>query len=386
MDEVVSDLDGIGRRSTRHREAGPREHPGRPSRGGPASSTRSSPCRPSRRRPWRRNPRTGIARDPPFEVKAIVQKSVLCVEAQSRDPGRLPQDPHEDGLSRVPGRATPRRAAERYREAPLDAVIFDTDGLGARLDRFAHRHAREGPRGRAAARRPRAAGPARGISRRSSRFDDKLIVLAKPIKMKDVQESIHKLLPAALSERDDRSWGELMAMSREPSDARGDPRIRTGRRHCRGGRRCRAGTAGAGSPSGRVPVARGPAVVSRAPLLLLPQQRRRRPGRSMKRAGPDIGYRPRYWSIRPAGWPDRRTGIGTGARDRSATSGWRLVFTGALATASRAGRIADREALLCAAERTGARPGRRWIVDSRGRGGTGLAGGLWTSPGHLHGP
>ena len=92
--------------------------------------------------------------------------------------------------------ADAERAAERYRESPVDAVIFDTDGQGAESIDALHRHAREGPRGRASAPRAGLLGPRQGELREKLPADDKLIVLSKPIKMKQVQDAIHRLLPA----------------------------------------------------------------------------------------------------------------------------------------------------------------------------------------------
>ncbi len=88
------------------------------------------------------------------------------------------------------------RAAERYREAPVDAVIFDTDGLGPdSIDSLIdmHEKAHEDEQQLVAL---VLLGPRQGDLKEKLPDDDKLIVLSKPIKMKDVQESIHKLLPA----------------------------------------------------------------------------------------------------------------------------------------------------------------------------------------------
>ena len=63
------------------------------------------------------------------EAKAPARKNVLCVEAQAEI-----QDALRKNLSRMGYRVLlvgdAERAAERYREAPTDAVIFDVDGLG----------------------------------------------------------------------------------------------------------------------------------------------------------------------------------------------------------------------------------------------------------------
>ena len=46
------------------------------------------------------------------------------------------------GLSRHSWSAMPSARAERYRETPVDAVIFDTDGLGDAAVDALDRHAR----------------------------------------------------------------------------------------------------------------------------------------------------------------------------------------------------------------------------------------------------
>ncbi|HZW34043.1 MAG TPA: protein kinase [Isosphaeraceae bacterium] len=131
----------------------------------------------------------------PFEVKAIVQKSVLCVEAQTEI-----QDVLRKSLSRMGYRvlvvSDAERAAERFRESPVDAVIFDTDGQGPEaLDHFLdmHEKAHEDEHQLVAV---VLLGPRQGALKDQLPTDDRLIVLSKPLKMKEVQESIHRLLPA----------------------------------------------------------------------------------------------------------------------------------------------------------------------------------------------
>ena len=95
-------------------------------------------------------------------------KNVLCVEAQAEI-----QDALRKNLSRMGYRVLlvgdAERAAERYREAPTDAVIFDVDGLGPEaIERSATCTRR--PRRTSTAGRPGPARPAAGCaSRRSSR-------------------------------------------------------------------------------------------------------------------------------------------------------------------------------------------------------------------------
>ena len=104
------------------------------------TSNRFSPPPEARKRPHVR----GRAEQPkqlqPFEVKAVVAKTVLCVEAQAEI-----QDALRKGLTSWGYRALlvsdAETAAERFRESPVDAVIFDTDGQGSRIDRSVPRHA-----------------------------------------------------------------------------------------------------------------------------------------------------------------------------------------------------------------------------------------------------
>ncbi len=88
------------------------------------------------------------------------------------------------------------RAAERYRESPVDAVIFDADGQGEdSIEHFIdmHEKAHEEEHQLVAL---VLLGPRQGELREKLPADDKLVVLSKPIKMKDVQDAIHRLLPA----------------------------------------------------------------------------------------------------------------------------------------------------------------------------------------------
>ncbi|MGP0066515.1 MAG: protein kinase domain-containing protein [Isosphaeraceae bacterium] len=131
----------------------------------------------------------------PFEVKAVVPKSILCVEAQDEI-----QDVLRKTLTRMGYRAFVVRdaevAAERYRESPVDAVIFDTDGQGddaidALIDMHDKAHEDEHKLVALVL-----LGPRQGELKEKLPADDNIIVLSKPLKMKDVQESIHLLLPA----------------------------------------------------------------------------------------------------------------------------------------------------------------------------------------------
>ena len=124
----------------------------------------------------------------------MVPKSVLCVEAQAEI-----QDALRKGLTSWGYRALlvsdAETAAERFRESPVDAVIFDTDGQGSEsieafLDMHEKAHA-EGQQLLAVV----LLGPKQGALREKLPTDDKLIVLSKPIKMKQVQDALAQLLP-----------------------------------------------------------------------------------------------------------------------------------------------------------------------------------------------
>ena len=128
------------------------------------------------------------------EVKEVSSPSVLCVEAQAEI-----QDALRKNLSRMGYRvflmSDAERAAERYREAPSDAVILDTDGLGeAAIEAIADMQDKAEEDGH-----PLVAlvllGPRQGALRDKLPPIERVKVLSKPIKMKDVQDAITELLP-----------------------------------------------------------------------------------------------------------------------------------------------------------------------------------------------
>jgi serine/threonine protein kinase len=129
------------------------------------------------------------------EVKAISAKTILCVESQADI-----QDALRKNLSRVGYRVLlmgdAERAAERYREAPTDAVIFDLDGLGPEaLEALGDMYEKANEEGN----HPLVAlvllGPRQDALKDKLPPDDRRIVLSKPIKLKEVQDSITELLP-----------------------------------------------------------------------------------------------------------------------------------------------------------------------------------------------
>ena len=142
------------------------------------------------------SPRSGPRSSTPgqHEVKALTGRNVLCVEAQAEI-----QDALRKNLTRMGYRVLlvgdAERAAERYRETPTDAVIFDADGLGQEaIDALADMHEKAEEDGH-----PLVAlvllGPRQAALKDKLPAVDRLIVLSKPIKLKQVQDAITELLP-----------------------------------------------------------------------------------------------------------------------------------------------------------------------------------------------
>jgi eukaryotic-like serine/threonine-protein kinase len=128
------------------------------------------------------------------EVKAVPSKSVLCVEAQTEIQDALRKQLSSMGY-RVMIVADAERGAERFRESAVDAVLFDTDGQDAQsIDAFLdmHEKAHEEDRQLVAL---VLLGPRQDALREKLPADDQLIVLSKPIKMKQVQDAMLRLLP-----------------------------------------------------------------------------------------------------------------------------------------------------------------------------------------------
>jgi CheY-like chemotaxis protein len=128
------------------------------------------------------------------ETKSVSAKNVLCVEAQAEI-----QDALRKNLSRMGYRVLlvgdAERAAERFRETPTDAVIFDADGLGPEgIDYLVDMHEKAHEDGH-----PLVAlvllGPRQGELKNKLPDDDRMIVLSKPVKLKEVQDAITELLP-----------------------------------------------------------------------------------------------------------------------------------------------------------------------------------------------
>ena len=151
-------------------------------------------------RPLRRRPLVPDEAGPesidltPFEVPAMRSLNVLFVENQPEV-----QEVFRKTFSKMGYRVIlvrdAERGAERYKEQPPDAVVFDADGLGEEgfqafidMHDMAHEDGHElaavvivGPRQRSLVER--------------LPTDDRLIVLTKPIKIKDVQDALAQLAP-----------------------------------------------------------------------------------------------------------------------------------------------------------------------------------------------
>ncbi len=129
-----------------------------------------------------------------FEVKALVAKKLLCVEVQEEV-----QEAFRKTLSKMGYRvllvANAELAAERYRENPPDAVLFDADGLGPdALDAFLDMHAKAHEDGRDLTAIV-LLGPRQHFLAKKLPTDDRLVVLPKPVKMKQIQVALAQLLP-----------------------------------------------------------------------------------------------------------------------------------------------------------------------------------------------
>ncbi len=131
-----------------------------------------------------------------FENDAIVRKSVLCVEIQ---------EPVQDVLRKTLKRMgyhvmlvrDAERAAERYNESPPDAVLFDFDGQGMEaFEAFRQMHEKS----RDLDQRLFAVvllGPRQHIHRGLVPKSEGIVVMSKPVRMKEIQAALSQLLPAS---------------------------------------------------------------------------------------------------------------------------------------------------------------------------------------------
>ncbi|HEU5117067.1 MAG TPA: serine/threonine protein kinase, partial [Isosphaeraceae bacterium] len=128
------------------------------------------------------------------EPTAPKSPCILCVEVQD-----LIQEAFKKALSKMGYRVMlvgdAERAAERYQESPPDALVFDIDGLGPEaLDAFLAMHNKAHEDGHELAALV-LLGPRQGHLAQKLPTDDRLLVLTKPLKMKDVQEAVSQLAP-----------------------------------------------------------------------------------------------------------------------------------------------------------------------------------------------
>ena len=126
--------------------------------------------------------------------KGPALKTILCVESQDEI-----QDGLRKTLTKMGYRALVIRnaeiAAERYREAPTDAVLFDLDGQGEEgIDHLIDMHdrAQEDEANLAAL---VLLGPRQGHLRDRIPEGEEIVVLSKPLKMKEVQDAIRRIVP-----------------------------------------------------------------------------------------------------------------------------------------------------------------------------------------------
>ncbi len=129
-----------------------------------------------------------------IDHKVVPSQTVLCIESQAEI-----QDALRKTLTAMGYRplvlSDAETGAERFREANIDAVIFDTDGLGDEsVDSFIDMH----EKAHEVEEQLKAIvllGHKQGHLQEKLPNDDQLIVLVKPIKMKQLQDAIVKLLP-----------------------------------------------------------------------------------------------------------------------------------------------------------------------------------------------
>jgi serine/threonine protein kinase len=130
----------------------------------------------------------------PAQPAVETHKNVLCVEAQDEIRNAFRKSLSKMGY-RVFLVSDAERAAERYRESPADAVIFDADGLGPEwvdaLTDMKEKAVEDAHEFSALV----ILGPRQAAFREKLPTGERIVVLSKPVKMKQVQGTIQKLLP-----------------------------------------------------------------------------------------------------------------------------------------------------------------------------------------------
>lgn len=131
-----------------------------------------------------------------FETAAYHQKEVYCVEVQEPIQNAFRKSLSELGFKVILVR-DPERAVERYEESPPDLLIFDADGLPK--SEAIHALQRIQERCRADHREFTALvilGPRQESIREHLPESGRVIVLTKPLRMKQVQEALSRLVPS----------------------------------------------------------------------------------------------------------------------------------------------------------------------------------------------
>ena len=146
-------------------------------------------------RPGETGPTTAAPGGTPGPAQAAPKKTILCVESQTPI-----QDAFRKSLSKLKYRVIlvgdAEVAAERFREDPPDAVIFDLDGLGEEgIDWLVDMHDKAHDDGHQLHALVLLGPRQRGL-RDHLPVGDRLIVLDKPVKMKQVEYALTQLIRA----------------------------------------------------------------------------------------------------------------------------------------------------------------------------------------------
>lgn len=131
-----------------------------------------------------------------FEPESFATKQALCVEVQE-----VIQEAFRKTLAGLGYRVLlvrdTERAMERFMESPPDLLVYDADGLGANaIPSFLAMYEKAAESGQS---HPMLVllGPRQHGLRHQIPADDRLFVLSKPIKMKEVQDALALLLQTA---------------------------------------------------------------------------------------------------------------------------------------------------------------------------------------------
>ncbi len=129
-----------------------------------------------------------------FGTELNRNRNIMCVEAQESI-----QDAFRKGFSKMGYKVMivrdAERAAERFRESTPDAVVFDADGLGPNaLSAYLDMHTKAQADGHDL-RALVLLGPRQEALAKRLPKDDRIVVLQKPVKMKDVQDALTQLVP-----------------------------------------------------------------------------------------------------------------------------------------------------------------------------------------------